>query len=361
MIILHDYMEQTDGGSRLCLELARGLEAELLCGFLRSDHPFLRCGEFPMPSVLLPPIPVPLLRQWLLALTFERRTLDVAGHDAAIFSGSYAPLAVRHRPYDSRNILYCHTPPRFLYDQHKTFSARIAPPLRPLFQAFCTWLRPRYAAATARMSAIVTNSYAVRERIRRFLGREAVVVPPPCRVEQYSWEEADGYYLSLSRLDQLKRVDLLVRAFAAMPHCKLLVLSDGPEGPALRRRAANAPNIIFTGVVSEERRRAFLSRCIATLCVAKEEDFGMCAVESLAAGKPAIVSAAGGLREIVLPDLTGLHLPPDPTPEDIRTAVLTLDTAAARAMRKACRARAAEYDLPRFIEGMRRVLRQSPA
>lgn len=361
MIILHDYMEHTDGGSRLCLELARGLNAELLCGFLRPGHPFLRNGEFPLPSTLLPPIPFPLVRQWLLARAFEQRASRITAHDIAIFSGSYAPLAVGRRSPGSRNILYCHTPPRFLYDQHAAFTATVAPPLRPLFRAFCAWLRPRYASAVNRMSGIVANSQAVRERIRRFLGRDAMVVAPPCRVEDYRWETAEDYYLSLARLDHLKRVDLLVRAFLEMPRRRLIVLSDGPEGPSLRRLAGGAPNIVFTGTVSEQRRRDLLARCIATLCVAREEDFGMCAVESLAAGKPVIVAAAGGLREIIVPQATGLHLPADPTPDDIRAAVREMDAPASRALRGACRTRALRYDLPCFLEGMRRVLTLPPS
>ncbi|GAB6127215.1 hypothetical protein [Humidesulfovibrio idahonensis] len=91
-VILHGYVEQTDGGSRLCLVLGRALGADFCCGFARPGHPFL-AAPFPgKVRTLMPALPVPLARQWALALAFEHRTRFVQNYGTAVFSGAYASL-----------------------------------------------------------------------------------------------------------------------------------------------------------------------------------------------------------------------------------------------------------------------------
>lgn len=360
MLILHDYMEQTDGGSRLCLELAQGLKADFHCAFVRRGHPFLegleegRAGwsiHSLAPALRL--LPVPLLRQWLLALLFSHHNRALlARHEQVLYSGSYAPLAVRQHTL-GKNILYCHTPPRFLYDQHTAFAATVPMGAQWLFRAFCDWLRPRYAQAARAMDVRIANSRAVQERMRHYLGLEADIIFPPCDTRRYSWQESRGYYLSMVRVDHLKRVDLLVRAFRQLPQHRLIIASSGPEAARLQAQSADCPHIHWAGVLSEQQRLDALAGCTATLCVAREEDFGMCAVESLAAGKPVIIAGAGGLREIVNHGHTGLCLAPDPSPEDIAAAVRLLDRAGAQAMRGACEQAAQQYDTARFLAQIR--------
>ncbi len=350
-VILHDYVEHTDGGSRLCLVLGRAWRADFCCGFVRPGNPFF---AEPYPAglrTLMPGLSMPLARQFALALAFTHRAGFIREHDAAIFSGAYAPLAARHRP-GQRNIYYCHTPPRFLYDQHEFFRSLAPRPLRPLFSAFCRWLRPRYEASLAHMSLVVTNSETVRERIRRYLGGMARVVHPPCEVERYRNGPDQGYFLSLARLDPLKRVDVAVEAFRRMPGQRLVVASDGPESQSLRRLAAGAPNIEFVGAVGEDRLLDLLAHCRGTVHLSRDEDFGMAAVESMAAGKPALVAGAGGFTETVLNEETGVWLPADPGPEDVARAVSAMDANRAASMGGACRERAGRYSLDRFLEGM---------
>lgn len=362
MLILHDYMEQTDGGSRLCLELTKGLKAEMHCAFVRRGHPFLVGLEAEMEAAgwsihsLAPALgllPVPLLRQWLLALVFSHKSRQVLSrHEKIVYSGSYAPLAVGQHVW-GKNILYCHTPPRFLYDQHEAFAATVPTGARWLFTAFCDWLRPRYAQAARAMDVRIANSQAVRERMRRYLGLEADIIPPPCDTQRYYWQESRGYYLSMVRLDHLKRVELLVRAFRQLPQHRLVIASTGPQAARLQAQSADCPNIHWAGVLSEQERLDALAGCCATLCVAREEDFGMCAVESLAAGKPVIIAGAGGLSEIVDHGHTGLCLAPDPTPQDIAAAVRLMDRTAAKAMRGSCEQAAQQYDTARFLAHIR--------
>jgi glycosyltransferase involved in cell wall biosynthesis len=353
--VLHDYYLAPDGGGRLALELARGLGVGLACGFVADGHPFFNepfTGELVQLGVRTR---LPLLMQWSLARAFERRTGFLRDRDLAVYSGSYAPLAVLAGGA-RRNVCYCHTPPRFLYDRRDDFLRAAPAPARPLLRAFCAWLRPRYAAAMARMDGIIANSENVRKRIGQYLGLDSEVVHPPCDTDAFRWVGQEDFFLSAARLDHLKRVDLVVQAFAGLPGQRLVVVSGGPEEARIRRLAANLSNVEVRGEVPEEELRSLMGRCQGTVYVPKDEDFGMTPVESMAAGKPVIGVAQGGLLETVLHGETGLLLAPDPAPQDIAAAVLQLTPEQAAAMRPACERRAGEFAEARFLKKMRRAL-----
>lgn len=353
-IVLHDYFEAAEGGGKLSLVLARGLGADLAYGFKAAGHPFfvdgfpgreldLNCGSG-----------IPLWRQYRLARAFENRTGFMRGYGAAVYSGSYAPLAV-HNHLSGRNILYCHTPPRFLYDQRDHFLSLIPSWQRPVLAAFLAWLRPRYEAAVKRMDVVVANSENVRQRIAAYLGREALVVHPPCETGKYKWRGQNGFYLSAARLDSLKRVDVVVRAFKEMPDKKLVVVSDGPERAGLEALARGGGDIEIQGLVSEAEYARLMGECIATVYIARDEDFGMTPVESMAAGKPVIGVAQGGLNETVVHGETGLLLKPECGPGDVAGAVREMSPGRAIQMREACEARAKLFDSGVFLKRMRGV------
>lgn len=272
-----------------------------------------------------------------------------------VYSGTYTPMAAQNHTH-SRNILYCHTPPRFIYDQKAFYCGTLPPWQRPVFLALVGYLRRRYEAGVIRMERIVVNSENVQRRVAHYLDRESVVVPPPCDVERYMWGQSAGYYLSTARLDPLKRVDLIVRAFLSIPSERLIVVSDGVERRRLEALAGSAPNIEFTGEVDDERLRALISRCIATVYIPRDEDFGMSPVESMAAGKPVIGVAEGGLLETVLDGETGVLLPPNPGTSNLCSAVEDLTPARAEMMRVACQEQARQFRTERFLARMSRVV-----
>jgi glycosyltransferase involved in cell wall biosynthesis len=225
--------------------------------------------------------------------------------------------------------------------------------LRPVLQAFIDYLQPRYETAVAQMDKIVTNSENVQRRIQKYLGKTASVVYPPCDTEHFVWQGQGDYYLSTARLDPLKRVESIVQAFLNLPDKKLIVASGGAQLGYLKKLAANAPNIQFTGWLSEQALHSLVGNALAVLYVAKDEDFGMSPVEAMAAGKPVIGVAEGGLLETILPEQTGLLLPPDFTHQHLAEAVLQLSPARALAMREACVLRAQAFNTSRFVEQMR--------
>ena len=223
-------------------------------------------------------------------------------------------------------------------------------------RALVAWLRSQYASALAEMDRIAANSVNVQRRLEHYLGLTDVqVIHPPVATDLFNWQEPQPYYLSCARLEAYKRVDLLIEAFRLMPGQNLVIASGGSDEARLRRLARGLDNIQFTGWLSAERMRERVAQCIATVYVARDEDFGMSPVESMAAGKPVIGAASGGLLETVVPDETGLLLDETGLGEStqnaaelIRTAVEKLDVNLARNMRRACEQRAALFDRRNF-------------
>jgi glycosyltransferase involved in cell wall biosynthesis len=153
----------------------------------------------------------------------------------------------------------------------------------------------------------IANSQVVAERIKKFYGRESIVIPPPIDVSRFQTERAtenvcEDYYLILSRLVPYKRLDLAVEACTRLKR-RLLVIGDGPDRARLEGLAG--PEVRFLGRQSDEDVARHAARCRA-LIFPGEEDFGMTPLEVNAAGRPVIAFRGGGALETVVEGVTGL-------------------------------------------------------
>lgn len=346
--ILHDYFAIKGGGEKLVLTLANNLGLPVTGGFINAALSFekdwsnVSLSSLNSYAGILPFQFLSLIKRW-------QRYLPVA--DTVIFSGVYAPLAAKNT--EARKILYCHTPPRFVYDQKDYFLARLPAWQRPLLQALIHYFQPHYEQAIAQMDVIIANSEHVKQRIAKYLNTpEVVVVYPPCDVVGFKWQGQGDYYLSTARLDSLKRVELVIRAFLQMPDKKLIVASGGHEYEKMRQLASGAANIYFTNWVEEKRLKDLIGNCIATLYIPIAEDFGISPVESMAAGKPVIGAAEGGLLETVVDFDTGI-LMKNVGVETIIEAVERMTAQRALTMRSACEERAQLFKTEVFLEKMR--------
>ncbi|MET3520657.1 glycosyltransferase [Mesorhizobium abyssinicae] len=353
---MHDYFAIRGGGERLALILAQALEADMVYGFRENEsYPSSMFG----PSVdfnLSRPLRRPAIRALVLAWRFSRVQKMMRSYSTRIFSGAFAPLAAPDRQAGGVNIFYCHTPPRFLYDQREHFFGKLPGPARLAAPAITRFFEKRYRKAISRMDVIVANSNNTRSRLRRYLGLDCTVVYPPVETNRFRWRGQEGYYLSTARLSPLKRVDRIVDAFLKMPDKKLIVASGGDELHRLKRRAGSATNIEFRGWTSDEELMDLMGSAIATIYLPFDEDFGMSPVESMAAGKPVIGVAEGGLLETIQPGKTGILLSPDFTDGDLIKAVRDLPSERAAAMRHDCETRAAAFTRERFIAAMQDVI-----
>lgn len=95
------------------------------------------------------------------------------------------------------------------------------------------------------------------------------------------------------------------------PRAQLLVIGDGPERPAceaLTRELGISGHVRFLGKRSDVPR--LLSAIDLVLMPSQSEGLGLAAIEALAAARPVIAFAVGGLPEVVVDGLNGRLVPP---------------------------------------------------
>jgi glycosyltransferase involved in cell wall biosynthesis len=353
-VVLHDHFSFLGGGERVALALQKTLRADLLTGFVHGAHTrALLADRLSAIGVTAWRLPLPLLRVLYLASRFRR--LDLRRYRVGVFAGSAAPFALLGRP-PPLSAVYCHTPPRYVFDQREYFQQRIPRLLRPLVN-----LERGYRQALRRADLIVANSQTIQQRLHEYLGVESEVIHPPVHTRSLRWLAPGDYYLSTARLDPLKRVDRIIDAFLHMPERRLVVVSGGRDEARLRKRAGHARNIVFTGWVGDSALRELLGRCIATLYIPVDEDFGISPVESMAAGKPVIGVREGGLRETVVHGSTGWLLDPRLETGDVIAAVRACTSEGAQAMRAACEQRALLFSDEVFETKLRATLERAAA
>jgi glycosyltransferase involved in cell wall biosynthesis len=143
----------------------------------------------------------------------------------------------------------------------------------------------------------ITNSHFVARRIQKAYRRDATVIHPPVDTETFTPGGAkQNFYVTASRLVPYKRMDLVVEAFAAMPHRRLVVIGDGPETGRIAAKAGS--NIALLGHQPQTVLRDHLQKARAFVFAAVE-DFGIAPVEALACGTPVIAYGKGGAVETI--------------------------------------------------------------
>jgi glycosyltransferase involved in cell wall biosynthesis len=323
--VLYDFMQVPGGAERVTLALCEYFESMDLVTAFVDPAAF---PEPPLHTLRLKTLTSPTsITGWHLlksARAFERKTDFLKDYDSLIFSGSVAPLAIKNSRA-ARNIYYCHTPPRFLYDLRDYYLDTATVLQKPVLKALMRYLQPRYEDAIGRMDKVFANSKNVQKRLKKYLNVESEVLYPPCDTEGFEWMGDGDYFLSTARLEPLKRVDLIVEAFKKMPDKKLIVTSGGSQLALLKNIAGGVKNITFTDWVSDTELRGLVGNCIATIYIPKDEDFGISPVQSLAAGKPVIGVNEGGVAETVREPKDGILISTSPSAERVREAVSAIE------------------------------------
>ena len=123
--------------------------------------------------------------------------------------------------------------------------------------------------------------------------------------------------LALGRLVERKGVDDVVTALAQLPGVDLVVAGGGEDGDldvarlrALAARLGCADRVRFLGPVDRPDVPAVLSACDVVVCVPWYEPFGIVPLEAMAVGRPVVGSDVGGLKDTVVPGVTGERVPP---------------------------------------------------
>lgn len=248
---------------------------------------------------------LPVLR----ALTFPR--IDLSEYDL-ILSSSGAEAKSVHTAKDSLHICYCHAPTHYYWQRYDEYLERPGfPPgtnwlarlgLKLLISPLRRW--DRHAAQQP--DIMIANSTHTQEMIKKYYRRDAQVIYPPVDIDRFKIKGTPPTrhgFVTAGRQTPYKRVDLAVQVCTKLK-LPLVVIGNGPEHKKLERLAGR--NVTFLTSVSEEDMAQHFQSSLAFIFPTNTEDFGVTAIEALAAGTPVIAYAKGGPKDYVVPNKTGL-------------------------------------------------------
>ncbi len=116
---------------------------------------------------------------------------------------------------------------------------------------------------------------------------------------------------TLSRLSKEKGIDVLVRALAELraswPDLLCMVAGDGPERAAILNLAAElgvSENLLLAGFCSDVP--AFLRACAVIVHPSRMEAMPLAILEAMAAGKPIVATAVGGIPSLIEDGVSGV-------------------------------------------------------
>ncbi len=186
---------------------------------------------------------------------------------------------------------------------------------------------------------IIATSPQEEEYIRRLISHKGAIEMIPCGtdIERYGSVQRqaarqklgiapeDKVVLYIGRFDPRKGIETLVQAVARSSwrnqcHLKLIIAggsrpgeSDGIERDRIERLVAELALddlVKFPGRLSEDELPFYYAAADVCVVPSHYEPFGLVAIEAMACHTPVVASDVGGLRFTVVPEITGLLVPP---------------------------------------------------
>lgn len=236
------------------------------------------------------------------------RSMDLSEYDLVITScSSYIARGFKVGK-NTKVMAYCHTPPRFLYgfetsiDWQKHFLVRVyAVVVNHFLRLYDFW-------SAQKVDKWLVNSINVQKRVKKFYGKESVVVYPPIEVETLiklgEKVNKEDYFLIVSRLVGAKG---LLEAAEAADHLgfKLKIVGEA-VGFSKVKENLEKMRVELLGRVNDDELAKLYAKAKGFIALAKDEDFGMTVVEAQAAGTPVLAFNGGGFKETVINGETGV-------------------------------------------------------
>ncbi|MEM4367455.1 MAG: glycosyltransferase [Candidatus Aenigmatarchaeota archaeon] len=348
--IFFDIFDEMGGAEKFAIMVAKKLKADIYTTYVNWN-----LFKKEMKGIKVKEIGLTFKNHKLLTyseIAFRFSQLKLKDYDFYIFMRLYCISAARnHHP----NLWLCSSPIRAVYDLHDFIYKNLKFWQKPIFKLWCLIYKYFDKKWVKNFDKITANSKNVAKRLKDFYGLDVEVTYHPVEFKKYRYSEPEDYYFAPGRFVKEKRMDLIIRAFKRMPNKKLVISGDGPERERLFELAKNSKNIEFVGVVDENKMVELYSKCIATIYMPINEDYGLVPIESMASGKPCIGANEGGPKETIIHGKTGFLI--EAKEDEIIKYVNILTKDLAKKMKDDCIERAKEFDIDIFIKKIKKIIR----
>lgn len=307
VVVAHEWVTNFAGSEAVVDRLLRLFpDATLVAGVVDPGLVASRWPGLRVTSLLSPRLPgvlthwqryAPLLLRAWSAVTIDCDILVCSSHFASHGAAAGTTAGVR--------LSYYHTPMRLAW-RPDLEGGRLPAPARAASGPALSVLRAVDRRRAQHVTHPISNSGAIRVRLRDAYGRDSAVVNPPVDVHRFGdlRRAPAGYYLVFGRLVSYKRVDIAIAACTRLG-LPLVVAGSGPMADELRRLAG--PTVRFVDPVDDATRLELFTGARALLFPG-EEDFGIVPAEAIAAGVPVVAYGAGGVLDYMT-DRTGTLVP----------------------------------------------------
>tara|TARA_B110000444_G_scaffold258152_1_gene298282 strand:+ start:1063 stop:2088 length:1026 start_codon:yes stop_codon:yes gene_type:complete len=164
---------------------------------------------------------------------------------------------------------------------------------------------------------LFANSERVAQRLKEFNDIESqALYHPPYGSDQFYCDDSLDYFFCPSRLEELKRQDLIIRAAQHIKSPVQLIL--GGEGgqrnfyEKLIEQLGVGHRVQLIGRFTEAEKIVFYARALGVIFVPQDEDYGYITLEAMLASKPVITCVdSGGPTEFIKDESSGLLVEPD--------------------------------------------------
>ena len=289
------------------------------------------------------------LRQWYfshLDLSKYDLIISVTGAEAkSVKSGKWLHEKGKKNvknPYGI-HISYCHVPTQYYWQMYDTYVENpgfgvLNPVVRFFFKLLVKPLKKADYKAAQRPDYYVTISDYAKAQIKKYYGREAIVIHPPVETGVFKQgnnkfaksqvgvdgegnnifqkSQEGGYaqvvenfditktYITTSRQVNWKRLDIAIKGCVKAGR-HLLVIGEGPLHNDLVKLAGDSDYVKFLPLMSKDELSFYLGQARGFIFPSLEP-FGIAPVEALSAGCPVIAYGEGGALDYVVDGKNGV-------------------------------------------------------
>ncbi|HEX5395029.1 MAG TPA: glycosyltransferase [Candidatus Saccharimonadales bacterium] len=240
---------------------------------------------------------LPVLR----GLWFSR--LNLSDYDLVISSSGAEAKFVKVRA-GAVHAAYIHAPTHYYWSRYEQYMAHpgfgfFDPLARLGLKLLVGPMRRWDYKAAQRPDYLIANSSYTKEQIKKYYGRESKVIHPPVDIERFKNVGLPAGrrhgFVTAGRQTPYKRIDLAVEATTRLK-VPLAVIGKGPEHRWLKKLGGRNVTF-FTKVIDQDIARHFGEA--KAFIFPGVDDFGIVAVEAMAAGTPVIAYKGGGALDYV--------------------------------------------------------------